>query len=244
VTPAAEFNIWTDPEAAQRVLSSGLDVTMVGLNVTHRALLRQADVDRLAAAGSAGKLVADLYGFYARFHRQRYGWDGAPVHDALALAHVIDGTLLETKHRGVIVDTGPEPSRGRPTSISGAARAGSRTATSRWRSTPGASSNSSSAASPGSVEAAGRDLAARRRRVRGPAASASSCSARRGRLYGLGLSLRGPKRCSTRRATRTRTARRWRCGFQFKRRGWQLRTRAEAQRVRGAPKGEDIARAA
>jgi len=113
VTPAAEFNIWTDPEAAQRVFSSGLDLTMVGLDVTHRALLRQADVDRLAAAGSAGKLVADLYGFYARFHRQRYGWDGAPVHDALALAHVIDATLLETKHCGVIVDTGPEPSRGR-----------------------------------------------------------------------------------------------------------------------------------
>jgi inosine-uridine nucleoside N-ribohydrolase len=113
VTPAAEFNIWTDPEAAQRVFSSGLEVTTVGLDVTHRALLRQADVDRLAAAGSAGKLVADLYGFYARFHRQRYGWDGAPVHDALALAHVIDGTLLETKHCGVIIDTGPELSRGR-----------------------------------------------------------------------------------------------------------------------------------
>jgi pyrimidine-specific ribonucleoside hydrolase len=113
VTPAAEFNIWTDPEAAQRVFSSGLEVTMVGLDVTHRALLRQADVDRLAAAGSAGRLVADLYGFYARFHRQRYGWDGAPVHDALALAHVIDGTLLETKHCGVIIDTGPELSRGR-----------------------------------------------------------------------------------------------------------------------------------
>jgi inosine-uridine nucleoside N-ribohydrolase len=113
VTPAAEFNVWVDPEAAQRVFSSGLDVTMVGLDVTHQALLRQADVDRLAAAGSAGKLVADLYGFYARFHRQRYGWDGAPVHDALALAHVIDDSLVETKHCGVIVDTGPEPSRGR-----------------------------------------------------------------------------------------------------------------------------------
>jgi pyrimidine-specific ribonucleoside hydrolase len=52
VTPAAEFNIWADPEAAQRVFSSGLDVAMVGLDVTHRALLRQADVDRLAAAGA------------------------------------------------------------------------------------------------------------------------------------------------------------------------------------------------
>jgi inosine-uridine nucleoside N-ribohydrolase len=113
VTPAAEFNIWVDPEAAQRVFSSGLDVTMVGLDVTHRALMRQQHVDRLAAAGRAGRLVADLHGFFARFHRDRYGWDGAPVHDPLALAHVIDPTLLETKHCGVLVDTGPEPSRGR-----------------------------------------------------------------------------------------------------------------------------------
>jgi pyrimidine-specific ribonucleoside hydrolase len=113
VTPGAEFNIWVDPEAAQRVVSSGLDLTMVGLDVTHRALLRQPDVDRLATAGRAGKLVAELYRFFARFHRQRYGWDGAPVHDALALAHVIDATLLETRHCGVIVDTGPEPARGR-----------------------------------------------------------------------------------------------------------------------------------
>jgi inosine-uridine nucleoside N-ribohydrolase len=113
VTPAAEFNIWADPEAARRVFSSGLDLTMVGLDVTHRALLRQADVDRLAADGRASRLVADLYGFYARFHRDRYGWDGAPIHDALALAHVVDSTLLETRHCGVIVDTGDEPSRGR-----------------------------------------------------------------------------------------------------------------------------------
>jgi inosine-uridine nucleoside N-ribohydrolase len=113
VTPAAEFNIWADPEAAQRVFSSGLDVTMVGLDVTHRALMTPAHAQRLAAAGTAGRLVADLYGFYAGFHRGRYGWEGAPVHDAVALAHTIDGTLLTTRACGVVVDTGPELSRGR-----------------------------------------------------------------------------------------------------------------------------------
>jgi pyrimidine-specific ribonucleoside hydrolase len=113
VTPAAEFNIWADPEAAQRVFSSGLDVTMVGLDVTHEALMRQPHVDRLADTGSAGKLVADLHGFYAEHHRRSYDWDGAPVHDAVAVGHVIDGTLLEMKDCGVIVDTGPELSRGR-----------------------------------------------------------------------------------------------------------------------------------
>ncbi len=110
-TPAAEFNIWADPEAAHRVFTSGLDVTMVGLDVTHQALMTPAHVERLE--GRAGKLVADLYSFYARFHSSRYGWDGAPVHDAVAVAHVIDPTLLGTVRRGVIVDTGPELSRGR-----------------------------------------------------------------------------------------------------------------------------------
>jgi inosine-uridine nucleoside N-ribohydrolase len=113
VTPAAEFNIWADPEAAHMVFSSGLDVTMVGLDVTHQALITAADVERLASAGRAGRLVADLYAFYAQFHSRSYGWDGAPIHDAVAMAHVIDGTLLGTKPCGVVVDTAAELGRGR-----------------------------------------------------------------------------------------------------------------------------------
>jgi inosine-uridine nucleoside N-ribohydrolase len=112
-TPAAEFNIWVDPEAADRVFQSGIDLTMVGLDVTHQALMTPVHTERLAAAGKAGRLVADLFDFYARFHAQRYGWTGAPVHDAVAVGHVIDGTLLSTAHCGVVIDTGPEPSRGR-----------------------------------------------------------------------------------------------------------------------------------
>jgi purine nucleosidase/pyrimidine-specific ribonucleoside hydrolase len=113
VTPAAEFNIWADPEAAARVFSSGLPLTMVGLDVTHQALVTQAHLERLAAAGRAGRLVADLYGFFLPIHHARYGWDGAPIHDAVAMAHVIDPSLLETVRRGVVVDTGGELSRGR-----------------------------------------------------------------------------------------------------------------------------------
>jgi inosine-uridine nucleoside N-ribohydrolase len=113
VTPAAEFNIWVDPEAASRVVQSGIDLTMVGLDVTHQALMTPAHAERLATSGRAGKLVADLYAFYSRFHTREYGWDGAPIHDAVAMAHVIDPTLLETKHCGVAVDTGPPLSRGR-----------------------------------------------------------------------------------------------------------------------------------
>jgi inosine-uridine nucleoside N-ribohydrolase len=113
VTPAAEFNIWADPEAARRVFASGVDLTMVGLDVTQKALMTEAHAERLRAAGRAGRLVAELYGFYSRYHRGRRGRKGAPVHDALAVAHVIDPSLIQTQHCGVIVDTGPELSRGR-----------------------------------------------------------------------------------------------------------------------------------
>jgi inosine-uridine nucleoside N-ribohydrolase len=113
VTPAAEFNIWADPEAARRVFSSGLDLTMVGLDVTHQALMRQEHADRLARGGRAGRLVADLYAFYVAHHRRKYAWRGAPVHDALAMAHAIDPSLLELADCGVRVDTGGELSRGR-----------------------------------------------------------------------------------------------------------------------------------
>ena len=60
VTPAAEFNIWADPEAAHRVFTSGLDVTMIGLDVTHKALLTPAHAERLRESGRVGKVVAEL----------------------------------------------------------------------------------------------------------------------------------------------------------------------------------------
>jgi pyrimidine-specific ribonucleoside hydrolase len=113
ITPAAEFNIWADPEAAHRVFCSGAELTMVGLDVTHRALMRDEHAKRLAGAGRAGRLVADLYGFYVQHHRRKYGWQGAPVHDALTMACVIDESLLQLKDCAVKVDTGGELSRGR-----------------------------------------------------------------------------------------------------------------------------------
>jgi inosine-uridine nucleoside N-ribohydrolase len=105
VTPAAEFNAFVDPEAAARVFSSGIDVTMVGLDVTHRALLTEAHAERLRAAGCVGGFVAELHAFFSAFHRERYGWDGAPIHDAMAVGHVVDPTLLATVHANVEVET-------------------------------------------------------------------------------------------------------------------------------------------
>ncbi len=113
VTPAAEFNIWGDPEAAHRVFSADVDLTMVGLDVTHKALLTPDHLEVLAVAGEPGKLVSDLYRFFLSIHGDRYGWVGAPVHDAVAVAHVIDGSLLQTTRCAVAIDTGGVLSRGR-----------------------------------------------------------------------------------------------------------------------------------
>jgi len=111
VTPAAEFNIWADPEAAARVFATGIDVTMIGLDVTHKALFTPAHAQRLE--GRIGEVVRALLQFYGEFHRKQYGWDGSPIHDAVAVAHVAQPELVETVDRGVKIDTGPELSRGR-----------------------------------------------------------------------------------------------------------------------------------
>jgi purine nucleosidase/pyrimidine-specific ribonucleoside hydrolase len=113
VTPAAEFNIWADPEAAARVFGSGLDVTMVGLDVTHRALVTPGHAEELRGAGRIGKAVAELLDFYGVFHREVYGFDGSPVHDAVAVAHVIDPALLELERLNARVDCESALCRGR-----------------------------------------------------------------------------------------------------------------------------------
>jgi inosine-uridine nucleoside N-ribohydrolase len=113
VTPAAEFNVWADPEAAHRVFACGLDVTMIGLDVTHKALLTPERAGRLRLAGRVGEVVAELVDFYGVYHRDQYGWPGPPIHDAMALAHVIRPGLFETVWRHVAVDTESELCRGR-----------------------------------------------------------------------------------------------------------------------------------
>jgi inosine-uridine nucleoside N-ribohydrolase len=111
VTPAAEFNVWADPEAAARVFGSGIDVTMVGLDVTHKALFTSAHVERLT--GRVGAVVAELLRFYGHFHKQVYNFDGSPIHDAVAVAHVIRNDLLETEYLNTEIDIESELCRGR-----------------------------------------------------------------------------------------------------------------------------------
>ncbi|MDP8924926.1 MAG: nucleoside hydrolase [Chloroflexota bacterium] len=106
VTPAAEFNIYVDPEAAQIVFAAGLPVTMVGLDATHQARIRPAERERIRVLGTpVGTMVAALLDWYGAASLRRIPAEGPPIHDALAVAAVIRPDLLETKHVNVVVET-------------------------------------------------------------------------------------------------------------------------------------------
>ena len=114
VTPSAEFNIYADPDAARVVFSSGIPITMVGLDVTHRALVGPEEKERIRALGTpVGLLVAGLLDFYGRHHRARYGWDAVPLHDACCVAEVIRPGLITTRPMNVQIETVGELTLGR-----------------------------------------------------------------------------------------------------------------------------------
>jgi inosine-uridine nucleoside N-ribohydrolase len=104
MTPSAEFNIWIDPEAASRVFGAGLDVTMVGLDVTNRCVLTREDAERLRASGAIGMAAAEMLDFYLGYYEQAYAHGGAPIHDALAVAHVLRPDLVTVEHRHVDIE--------------------------------------------------------------------------------------------------------------------------------------------
>ena len=106
VTPVAEFNVHTDPEAARIVFESDLEVTMVGLDVTRAARVGDATRDRLLdRATREASLVADVITELQPLHSRRDGWETVPLHDALAIASLIDPSLLETEPMAVSVET-------------------------------------------------------------------------------------------------------------------------------------------
>ena len=113
MTPSAEFNVWAAPEAAAAVFGAGIDTTMIGLDVTHRAVTTPELQERLRTTGATGSFVADLVDFFTVFHRETYGWDGAPIHDAVAAAHVIRPGIVTTIPCNVEVELESELCRGR-----------------------------------------------------------------------------------------------------------------------------------
>lgn len=114
VTPSAEFNIYVDPEAARIVFEAGMPITMVGLDVTHRAMLYRADIERVRALGGAvAETAAGLLDYVSRFHHRAYGVDGTAVHDACAVGAVLRDDLLSTRCLRVDVETRGELTDGR-----------------------------------------------------------------------------------------------------------------------------------
>ncbi len=113
-TAAAEFNLWADPEAAAIVFEAGIPILMSGLDVTHQALVLPPDIARLEhVGGRTGRVFADLLRFFAVHHRQRYGWDGPPIHDAVAVARLVEPGLVMSRRLRVDVETAGELTRGR-----------------------------------------------------------------------------------------------------------------------------------
>jgi purine nucleosidase len=113
VTPAAEFNIWADPEAARQVFAAEWRITLMPLDLTHQAFLNDADLDYFTSLGTdVGRRVARMLEPYAQFHERWYGNRDVIMHDAMAVYEVLDATAISKQGVRVTVETGGEYSRG------------------------------------------------------------------------------------------------------------------------------------
>jgi purine nucleosidase len=109
ITPAAEFNIYVDPEAAAEVFLAGVPLVVMPLDVTHKALTTQARVDAFRAMGTrVGDMVAEWTNFFERFDKEKYGSEGAPLHDPCVIAYLLQPDLFKGRHVNVVVETGSE----------------------------------------------------------------------------------------------------------------------------------------
>jgi purine nucleosidase len=113
VTPAAEFNIWVDPEAARRVFAASWPVTLMPLDLTHQAWLDDDDLAYFASLGTAvGERVAAMLEPYAQFHHAWHGRRDVFMHDSMAVYEVLAPAAISTQGVRVAVETGGEHSRG------------------------------------------------------------------------------------------------------------------------------------
>ena len=106
ITPAAEFNIYVDPEAAKIVFDSGVPIVVMPLDVTHKALTTRARVEAFRALGTkVGDMVAAWTDFFERFDKEKYGSEGAPLHDPCVIAYLIQPDLFTGRHVNVEIET-------------------------------------------------------------------------------------------------------------------------------------------
>ncbi|KMK67192.1 nucleoside hydrolase [Puniceibacterium sp. IMCC21224] len=105
ITPTAEFNIYVDPEAADIVFKSGIPLVVMPLDVTHKALVTNARNQAFRALGNAaGVAVAQMTDFFERFDREKYGSDGAPLHDPCVTAYLLKPELFGGRNVNVEIE--------------------------------------------------------------------------------------------------------------------------------------------
>ena len=106
ITPSAEFNIYVDPEAADMVFRSGVALTVMPLDLTHKALTSRDRVEAFRALGTpVGRAVAEWTDFFERFDKEKYGSAGAPLHDPCVIAYLIRPELFSGRHINVVIET-------------------------------------------------------------------------------------------------------------------------------------------
>jgi ribosylpyrimidine nucleosidase len=114
VTPAAEFNIMADADAAYVCFTSGRPITMVGLDVTRKALCYPEIVERMGKVGNrASKLFVDLMAHFCKTQKEIFGWEGGPLHDPITIAYLIDPSVLVTKPMNAQIEIRSVQSYGR-----------------------------------------------------------------------------------------------------------------------------------
>ncbi len=112
VTPVAEFNVWSDPEAAAVLFACGAPVRMAGYNVTSVTGANAADIARLLAGPRVARHTGELLSYYLRRQRERLGFDIAPLHDACAIVPYVQADLIEYRHCHVDVELNGRLTRG------------------------------------------------------------------------------------------------------------------------------------
>ncbi|WP_340236776.1 nucleoside hydrolase [Sulfitobacter pontiacus] len=113
ITPTAEFNIYVDPQAADIVFKSSAPIVVMPLDVTHKALVTKARNDAFRALGTpVGIAVAEMTDFFERFDKEKYGSDGAPLHDPCVTAYLINPDLFKGRHINVEIEIESELTMG------------------------------------------------------------------------------------------------------------------------------------
>ena len=105
-TPAAEFNIYVDPHAAKVVFQSGIPLVVMPLDLTHKALTTRARVERFKGLGNkAGVFTSEMLDFFERFDKEKYGSEGAPLHDPNVIAYLLKPEIYQGRDVNIEIET-------------------------------------------------------------------------------------------------------------------------------------------